>query len=85
MSDKKRKDFVCATADIIYDFNWKVAIILFFLYIFISSDIYNNYILVLFDGALDGGIPTSYGIIIQALTFVILFMFIDLFEKNKII
>lgn len=60
------------------------AFIIFVLYILTQLEIWNSYILSIFNGAVIGRIQTSKGVVISAICMVILYMCIMwLLEKNE--
>lgn len=55
-----------------------VSIILFFVYLLISSDVFFSRVLKKIDGATDLDSITTYGILVQATILTIVFIFVDI-------
>jgi hypothetical protein len=80
-----RDDFSSMLIDLIKKINFKVAIFLFFLGIFIFSDIFIDIVLNKFNDAVDGNEPTTKGTIIQLLFITISYMAFDLLVQGEIL
>lgn len=74
-----------ALSDFVTDFDYIVFGLIFLLYIGLNSQIFYDKILDKFDGALNMGMPSNYGIIIQALIMALVSILIYKMYENEII
>jgi hypothetical protein len=74
-------DFVSMIMDNIGKIPWKIAIILFILYIIINSDIFVNKVLSNITGTAVDGTITSKGIIVSGMILSIMYVLTDFLQK----
>lgn len=72
-------------SDAIADFNYIVFGLLFLLYLGLNSQLFYDKVLMRFDGAVDLGLPTNYGTMIQALIMAFLSVLIFSMYQHEII
>ena len=65
--------------------NIKVCVLLFILFIILSTDVFTDQILSKFNGATSMGVSTSTGVIIQGIFLVIGYILIDLLCRSEIL
>lgn len=82
---QKPNDLAEVAAGAILSINFKSLIFLFILYIFITSDIFNDKFLSRFSNSVENRNPTTKGSFIAGFTLVILYMFADLAIEHGII
>lgn len=63
----------------------KIAFALFIIYILLSTDVFIDQILSKCSSAVDGQVPTTTGVIIQAICLIIGFILIDILVDNEVI
>lgn len=63
----------------------KNSILLFLIFILLSTDVFIDQILAKFDGATDGNSPTTTGVIIQAIFLIFGYMIIETITTTSII
>ncbi len=80
---KNGDDFPSMLTDMICGVNWKIAIFLYILMIFIFSDSYIELILTNTTGAVEGDCPTTKGTLIQISSVVLGYIILDLLVKGK--
>lgn len=64
---------------------YKALLFLLIIFIFVTSDVFNNLLLNKIQGTLDGGVVTPYGVILQGLTLVVCYMIVQFLVDQKII
>jgi hypothetical protein len=65
--------------------DFKQAIFIFLLFIFVSSDLFYEHFLSMFDGALDMKSVTNYGVIIQGIMLTLGFIIFNSMVKSELI
>lgn len=84
--DEKVDDSLLPAAGvIIWSIEWKMLVLLFLIFILISSDVFISRILSKGDNAVVMGRPTTSGTVIQGMTLVGLFAGADMLVKNRIL
>lgn len=78
-------DFPSMTMDLIKNINWRVAMFLFVIMIFVFSDTFIETFLIGFDGSVEGDCATTKGTTVQIILVVIAYIIIDIMVKNKIL
>lgn len=63
----------------------KNAILLFIVFILLSTDVFIDQVLARFDGAVDGMTPTSTGVLVQAIFLIIGYILIEALTTTSII
>ncbi len=64
---------------------FKQIIALFFMYLFVNSDVFTHRVLTNINGALDYGVLTTTGIVSQAIVLCIGFIIIDLLVRQEVL
>jgi hypothetical protein len=82
-SESKDEDFPSIGVNLIKRVNYKIAIFLFFIGIFIFSDMFIENFLP--KNAVDGNCANTQGTMIQLMAFVIMYIIIDLMAQGEII
>ena len=86
VSKKNRPDdFAGMAKDMICSFNYKLIFILFLLFLLVNSDVFMVRVLEKIDNAYDFKSPTSYGVVIQGVILVMLYMVADVLIKQDVI
>jgi hypothetical protein len=75
-------DFPSMATDMVRGINWKVALFIYILGIFVFSDIFIETFLTGFNGAVDGDCPTTKGTMIQLTFIVVGYVLFDLLVKG---
>lgn len=85
-SSKSRTDFGPMVIDGVSQIPFKMMVILYILYMVFNSDIFNERVLSKVDGAIEfGSQPSSYGVAIVGLLFVIFFAAFQVLHDKKVI
>lgn len=82
---KKSDDFISIIMNMLSNIPYKMAFLLFLVFILIMSDLFHDYILIQFDGAIVEGRITSYGHLVQDLGLVIFYIIFDALMQNHLI
>jgi hypothetical protein len=82
---KKIDDFPTMCADIINCINFKMCGFLFFIGIFIFSDIFMENILEKLKNGLEAGVPTTKGTLVQISTLVLAYVVVDLLIQSSLL
>lgn len=77
ITDNKGGDFITIFTDIIARIPYKMAFLLFLIFMLIISDLFQEYWLIQFKGAVEDDHVTSYGHIIQGLSLALLYIIFD--------
>lgn len=75
--NREPSSFQSIFADVMTSLNWKVAIILFLIFIVLSSDLMMNKIFYNIPGAVKNSALTNRGVVIQGVLLVVFYMIID--------
>jgi len=81
----KPDDLIWVGIDMFAHIQFKLIGLIFLAYILLSSSVFINRILSTINGAVDYKNPTSYGVILQGILLVIIFVVLDILIKQKII
>lgn len=82
---KKSDDFISIIMNTLSNIPYKMAFLLFLVFILIMSDIFHDYVLIQFDGAIIEGRVSSYGHIIQGIGLVLFYVIFDTLIQNRVI
>lgn len=82
---EKSSDMMHAVVDALTKVNYKLAFFVFFIFLFITSDIFVNKVLGHFSGAVEHQEPTLRGATLQGLFMVLLFLLMDLLIRAGLI
>ena len=80
-TNKKPDDFAGMTIGFFSMVHFKQLIIIFFLFLFVSSEVFIDKILTRIDGSTEHKNPTTKGTIIQASFLVLMFMILDILVR----
>lgn len=72
-------------ANFLTEINWKVAICLFFMGLFVFSDMFIDVILRQFEGSVDGIVPNTKGTTIQVTLLVLFYVIVDTMVRLQIL
>jgi hypothetical protein len=79
------EDFAPMMVAILKSLDYKYYILMFFIFMFITSDVFYERILNNVDGALEFQTPTPYGTIIQAVTLIVSMILVHILIKKEIL
>lgn len=82
---KNENTLIPLTKNVVSSISWKLFVILFFIYILISSDVFVRYVLAKCPDAVEGNTPTTTGRIVQGGVLVGLGIVSSLLINNSII
>jgi hypothetical protein len=83
--DSNSDDFPSMATDLIRKVNWKIALFLFALMVFVFSDVFMELTLNSFDGAIEGDCPTTKGTVIQIIVVILSYIVLDLLAQGGIL
>lgn len=78
-------DLITITKDLGHNINWKVALFLFAISLFVMSDLFVEKFLSLVNNTVDIDTPNNKGTIIQVMVIVFSYIVVDLFVKREIL
>ena len=81
----ERDDFPSIFVDLIRGINWKISFFLFIFAVFIFSDLFIDSVLILSNGSVEAGCPTTKGTIVQIIFLVMSYIFIDVLARADVI
>lgn len=86
VSKKNRPDdFSVMLKDMVCSFNYKLIFMLFFFFLLVNSDVFMTRILEKFDNAYDYKSPTNYGVVLQGIFLILMYMVADVLIKQDVI
>lgn len=74
---EKHDNFISMGVEALKNCRWKSYFMLFFIFLILTCDIFNDRCLSQFNGAVDGCDPTTYGSVLQGIFLVIFFVIVD--------
>lgn len=81
----KPSNFINSTVDAVGKIRIKFILLLFIMFVFISSDVFAERVLGNFGGAVDVRTPTNFGVIIQGIFLVLGYVILEILSDQSII
>jgi hypothetical protein len=85
MNPNKSKSLITSLMEAVGKIQFKFLILLFVMFVFISSDVFIDRILVSFDGATELHSTTNYGVVLQGLFLVLGYVMLEILVDQNII
>ena len=85
LKKNKKDDLLPLIYELSASINYKYYILMFVIFMFITSDVFIERILGKFTGTLEHQLPTIYGTIIQAFTLIVSMLLIDFLITKEVI
>lgn len=82
---KFNDDFIGIIMNTLSSIPYKMAFLLFMIFVLIMSDIFHDYVLIQFDGAIVEGRIRSYGHVVQGVFLVLIYIIFDVLITNGVI